>query len=447
MTTTTIKQLNEHTLLVKPEFHMISGRKQLKREDLNLADGVELPPETLASLGSKKFINPDEINKFKRLYTQAKNKCGKAGVSFMGGYAIPKDKVDGVMNELDDLVIQFEQNKTDFVSNYERLIDSWCSDNPEWEDIVRRAVTPKHQVAAALSADYSIYQVSNPDGIGEERMNRKTVGLSDKLFDEIIQETNTFIEQSLKIEVSKNVKRFRTNEEGVTQKALRPIRTMRDKLKGLSFLNGKEINPVISHIDHILGLMPDKGRIQNNDFNTLVTLAIAMGSKENIKQLGSALASSADLVDDFSDSTGNEILIQSDVTEDEDIVNDIELAEDDVDEAFSFDVVKEVDEVESSDEAELIAVDTEEVINDADGFDSVDEVESSDEAELIAVDTEESSIESDNELEALLAHDVDDEDNFDSDKNEDFSSVLEVEDSDFSHLTGQDFDFGTSDFF
>jgi hypothetical protein len=283
-----INELNEHTMLIHLEFHMISGRKKLQEEDLNLPADVKLPPETVASLGTKKFIDPEKINEFTRIKEKAKRECLKYGVRFLGGYAVPKTKVDEVLAEVDVCINDFKDKKNDFINNYENIINQWCAANPEWETIFRQAVTPKAKVEMSFGADYSVYQVQ-PSANYEARINQKTSSLGDTLFDEIAKETEYFIDQSLKVKQGKNAKRFRNGNEGVTQRALSPIKRIREKLEGLAFINGNEIFPVIKHIDNTLNKLPSKGRINDQDFNNLVSLAITLSSKENIKQLSSGL--------------------------------------------------------------------------------------------------------------------------------------------------------------
>jgi hypothetical protein len=314
-----VKQLNENTILVKPEFHIISGRKKLRLEDLNLPDGVHLPPETVASLGSKKFIDPDEIAKFNRLRDQAHKACEKVGVKFLGGYAVPTKRLDELADELDEKVSDFDDVRTQFLSNYGTIIDNWCASNPEWEDILRRSVTPESSVASSLSADYFLYQAGIPEGISSDRLDKQAEGLGEQMFTEITKDAEKFISESLSIKGNGQSSIFRDDKVGVTQKALRPIRRMRDKMEGLSFLDSS-IRPVIDHIDTVLKRMPDKGRIQGEYFNQMFMLAIAMSDKNNIKLLGTAMGSAIDDNFDFAESDAPTLVFDDEI---EPLDNDI----------------------------------------------------------------------------------------------------------------------------
>jgi len=63
--------------------------KKLPPADLG---GAELPPEELASLGSKKIGDPKELRIFGTLKACAVNLLDRTGVRFLGGWGIPEDK-------------------------------------------------------------------------------------------------------------------------------------------------------------------------------------------------------------------------------------------------------------------------------------------------------------------------------------------------------------------
>jgi len=53
--------------VVKLDINLWTSSKKLRAEDLVLADGSKLPPEDLASLGTKKTIHPDKLKEFNRI--------------------------------------------------------------------------------------------------------------------------------------------------------------------------------------------------------------------------------------------------------------------------------------------------------------------------------------------------------------------------------------------
>ena len=86
----------ERVVLVKVEANIYGARKKLKKEDLVLADGSKLPPEDLASLGSKRLLDPDQLTVFNRLKKEAERICLRIGTRFLGGFAIPCESAAGI---------------------------------------------------------------------------------------------------------------------------------------------------------------------------------------------------------------------------------------------------------------------------------------------------------------------------------------------------------------
>ena len=90
MNNTTISKVLQGLVLVHLSFSVWSGKKKLRPEDLK---GANLPPDKLASLGSKRIFDPDALKVFATLKRQAERACEEVGVRFLGGYAIPEEKL------------------------------------------------------------------------------------------------------------------------------------------------------------------------------------------------------------------------------------------------------------------------------------------------------------------------------------------------------------------
>ena len=300
----TVQQLNDKVVLVKPEFHITTGRKKLLVEDLRLADGSELPPEALVSLGSKKVIDPEEIKQFTKLRDQADAACKKVGVKFLGGFIVPIDDADQLVSDLESVITDFGHKRMAFLADYEAIVDRWCRENPDWSSLIREAVPAKSVVASRLSADFVIFQVAPVDGKVPNRLENKVQGLGGQLFSEIAADARRFVDESIYERQTKEQKaagepkKLRT--DGVTQKALRPINSMREKMASLAFLDGR-IRPVLDLIDQVLVTMPDKGRIQDQHYSSLLQLSLILSDEDKMMQLSDILAVSQPVSDPMFD--------------------------------------------------------------------------------------------------------------------------------------------------
>jgi len=236
--------------VIKIDATLWGGRKKLRPEDLKLGDGSRLPPSELASLGSKRIIDPEAIRIFQRLKQEAERACLRVGSRFLGGYAVPTEKLKHLITELDEIRRQFFEARDTFLSGYDKTIESWVARHPDFAMAIRLAVDPIDSVAASLKFDYVIFRVStledNEENIGHNesgRLDQKVSALSETLFREIAMDAKALVHDSL------------IGRTSVTRKALNPLRRIREKLEGLSFLDPR-VQPIITTIGDLLSRVP-----------------------------------------------------------------------------------------------------------------------------------------------------------------------------------------------
>ena len=223
-------------------------------------DIAKLPPGTLATLGSKRIISPDAVKPFIALKRAAMRLCLQQGVRFGGdGYAIPREKVAALSSELKCLKEAFESAKVSFLAVYEEEVEKWIAANPsEWEPVIRASVdTPAH-IRKTLSFNYAALEVTAPTGVAENGLFEEVDSLYGQLCHEVRVAARHAYESSL------------VGKQEISQKTLRPIRSIRDKLAGLLFLS-PSIAETIQSIDDTLNKLPD-GAISGTDLNMVAGL-------------------------------------------------------------------------------------------------------------------------------------------------------------------------------
>jgi hypothetical protein len=269
----------DRVVLVKVEANIYGARKKLKKEDLVLADGSKLPPEDLASLGSKRLLDPDRLTVFNRLKKEAERICLRVGTRFLGGFAIPSESAAGITLELERIAQDFARAKAEFLAGYDAAVTEWVVRHPEFAGIIEQAVDSVEFVSTRLSFDYLIVTVGVPDTLPPEdiaRLETKIGSLSEQMFYEISVEANLLIEQSL------------LGKDQVTRNALRPIRRMRDKLDGLGFLDYR-VAPVVGTIDALLARIPDKGAITGSILQEILATAMLLADPDKTRRHGEGL--------------------------------------------------------------------------------------------------------------------------------------------------------------
>ncbi len=269
----------DRVVLVKVEANIYGARKKLKKEDLVLADGSKLPPEDLASLGSKRLLDPDKLTVFNRLKKEAERICLRVGTRFLGGFAVPVESAASITAELERIALDFAAAKTEFIAGYDAAVTDWVVRHPEFAGIIEQSVDSVEFVSTRLSFDFLVVSVGLPDSLPPAdvaRLKSKIGSLSEQMFYEISVEANQLIEQSL------------LGKEQVTRNALRPIRRMRDKLDGLGFLDHR-VAPVVSTIDDLLARIPNKGAIEGSILQEILATAMLLSDPDKTRRHGEGL--------------------------------------------------------------------------------------------------------------------------------------------------------------
>ncbi|MCQ8130043.1 DUF3150 domain-containing protein [Methylomonas rivi] len=269
----------DRVVLVKVDANIYGARKKLKKEDLVLADGSKLPPEDLASLGSKRLLDPDKLTVFNRLKKEAERICLRVGTRFLGGFAVPVESAAGITAELERIALDFAAAKTEFLAGYDAAVTDWVVRHPEFAGIIEQAVDSVEFVSTRLSFDYLVVSVALPESLPEkeiERLDSKIGSLSEQMFHEIAVDANLLVEQSL------------LGKEQVTRSALRPIKRIRDKLDGLGFLDHR-VAPVVSTIDDLLARIPNKGAIEGSLLQEILATAMLLADPDKTRRHGEGL--------------------------------------------------------------------------------------------------------------------------------------------------------------
>lgn len=293
MTTTTITN-TAHTAefmldqlqVVKLNIRLWTSSKKLRPEDLKLADGTVLPPDTLASLGTKKTVDPKQLLEFTRIKKEAERICLEAGTRFIGGFANPADEIPKIVNELDALSRLFDQEKGRFLNAYSESTEQWVNQHPDFADAIRNAIEPVASVERKLVFDYMVFRVSKPQGELGDSLNRHTLSLSAQLFREIAQDAKELIDRSF------------VGKDSVTARVLNAFRRMRDKLDSLGFLDYRCF-PIVDEIDRILGSIPKSGPYNGSSYHALFALGLLLSDPDKVKAHGGGLSQTqASLPDD-----------------------------------------------------------------------------------------------------------------------------------------------------
>ena len=261
-------------LAVNLDVNIWSARRKLQPGDFVHS---ELPPEKLASLGSKRICNPSDLKVFSTLKARAVNVLDKSGVRFLGGWAIPEAKAAEIVNGLDLIAEEFKHAKDKFMKNYDQAVQNWIKENPGWEKIIATSVVNADYVASRIAFNWQVFKVVNPTGrkktLLETGLQYEVSNLGGTLFDEIAKEARNAFNRSF---MSKSM---------ITRKALSPLKGIQQKLSDLSFIEPK-VAPVVSLIENAIARIPGRGAIQGPDLLMLQGLLTMISAPASMALYG-----------------------------------------------------------------------------------------------------------------------------------------------------------------
>jgi hypothetical protein len=266
-----MENILNHLIVVILDISLWQGRKKLRPEDLaeKGVDVKSLPPEKLASLGSKRIVAPDAVNSFMALKRRAERACLSVGVKTLGGFGIPEDKLPTLKAELDEIMAEFAVDKAKFMSEYEVTIAAWVEENPEWKSAILRAIDPAERVSAQMQARYTVFRLGAAAG-AVETLEEEVHGLYAQLQKEIAYAAKSAWEESYQGKLS------------VTQKALSPLKKAVEKLKGLSFLDG-DVCVLANSVESVIKSIGSKTPIEGADLLALNGVLATLMSLDRVK--------------------------------------------------------------------------------------------------------------------------------------------------------------------
>lgn len=264
--------------LVSIDCSIWSGRKRLRSEDIELGTGGKLPPEQVASLGSKKIIDPDALSVFHRLKKRAERTCEAVGVRFLGGYAIPRTRTTEVSGALTEIARLYGEAKEEFLQRYDEAVAAWLKQYPDFERQLRKEITSLDYVRRRLGFEHAVYRIAGT-ATATGNLNDQVGRLGSQLLHEISLEARELYEQSFAGAAGSDRK--------ASRKALGPIRRMREKLAGLGFLDDA-VEPMVRAIDKLFGAVPKTGPLENELYDQALALVLILSDPDKVRRHATA---------------------------------------------------------------------------------------------------------------------------------------------------------------
>ena len=285
MSTQTDIKVLDSLLALHLEVNIWTARKKLSPEDFA---GATLPPEDLASLGSKRICDPEDLRIFGTLKARAVSLLDKHGVRFLGGWAIPQDQAHIIVTELEQILSDFNTAKEDFLARYDESVREWISKHAGWEQIIADSTVSADYVRSRIGFIWRLYRIVPPDPADPvmEGLRQEVESLGETLFGEVAKAASEAWHKCF------------AGKTEITRKALSPLRTIHQKLSGLSFVEPR-VTPIVDLIHTAFEHLPRRGRIEGANLLMLQGLVSMLRDPDSLVEHGQKImdgASSADVL-------------------------------------------------------------------------------------------------------------------------------------------------------
>lgn len=218
--------------MASANFRIWSGQRKLDVLDINFGEGAERPSDDVVELGSKRIIDPKELNMFHRLKRETDRFLAAHGMTFLGGYACPIHKQDIIMEKLEEVRKQFASIKSNFLSTYATKVSEWVdhvysvTSDVEFAHKLQNSVLTESEVERRLAFDFQVFKLQPVNDDEAEKLEQRVSGLGDDLISEVVDGANKFAFTLF-------------GKERVAVTTRMTLIGIRDKVDGLAFLNSR----------------------------------------------------------------------------------------------------------------------------------------------------------------------------------------------------------------
>lgn len=217
--------------------------------------------------GGLRVVHRNHTNSFNSIRQAARRACLGSGITLSGGFAVPDDSMDALMQTLSKLSESFFKSKEYLLNNYETLKNEWADENPLVRDKILARAPTVESIARKTDFGVSIYKInSQPQHLS---------GL--KISNGVEQEVGGLVGR-LAYEISSDVNANWSNSGVAGAKTLDYLKRIHTKIKSLSFIDPR-VSEISQFIENTLTKFPS-GKIEGNDYLIFAGLMSILGNEK-----------------------------------------------------------------------------------------------------------------------------------------------------------------------
>lgn len=204
--------------------------------------------------GSVRYMDRKLLRPFTSARQAAIRLCRTYGTKFLGGWAIPDDRLDEVRQGLEAITANFQAEKTDLETKLPRHLREWEADHPEINQYAHRFPRPA-EILGGIHIQASAYKIQP----------RYMEGLSSGEHDGITQGIKGLAGQIL-AEIAQDARdAFSPDASRASARAKNVLVRAKTKLESLAFVDSS-LAPVAQMIGDTLNVLPNQGPLNGQDF-------------------------------------------------------------------------------------------------------------------------------------------------------------------------------------
>ena len=243
---------------------------------------------------------PKDKLKFKgTLERNAQRKIAKYGISYGTSVVIPVEDEGKLKEELLDIQSKFFECVEDLRNNFdtwlEEHIKEKAQEQPEVEAIIRKIAMSPDEFCDAFKFEVMPSMYFKP--YLNEEIDRVVDVLKDSLYDDIAKAADKMLQDTF------------LGHDKKTQKAITPIRHLRQKVEKMSFIDPR-FDSLLDEIDEVLSEVPLKGAVEGNPLRAITGMLANMADPALLKT-SIIQRNSITECDDFTDTSLDEVDVQT----------------------------------------------------------------------------------------------------------------------------------------
>jgi hypothetical protein len=246
-----------------------SGSKNLKPEDFQ---GIELPPEELVSLGSKRLHNREAFKPIQAVRTKAVTYLEGVALSLYSGkiWIAPEARKDEIEAALADLSREFQTERDRFLADFHREQDAWLEKNSRWASILRPYLETPNSIEKKFGFTWRVFRMSSAEN---------DPGFAETLTTDL---TGTMLRE-ISILAGETYNSLRDRERA-TFKNLNRLDRLAEKLRGLSFVN-PGVSVIEAELQQFLDQRDSGGALTGSALFKLTRLLVQLKSPDVLKDI------------------------------------------------------------------------------------------------------------------------------------------------------------------